>query len=859
MNRLSRYLIKMITGLAFFCMTMMLSSLIVLADNPIIQTSYTADPAPMLYNDTVYLYTTHDADDTRYGFFSMIDWKCYSTKDMVNWTDHGTVFHLNDISWSHKGTEEKPWDGSRAWAAQCIERDGKFYLYVPVRKNNGGMVIGVGVADRPEGPFTDPLDRPLVDLGTWDEIDPTVYVDDDGTAYLYWGNPTLKCAVLGDDMISIVPEENPEFKALNEEYDIYTFNRNDPNRFTPGVYTFKMKTSAFGERENTDRPTSYEEGPWFTKRNGLYYMIFAAGPLNPNEHLGYSTSSTPIGPWEYRGRLMEPGGAFTIHPGIVDYKGRSFLFYHNNALPGGGGFKRSVCLDEFTYNEDGTIPPGAEQTTEGPAGVATLNPYVRTEAETIAWTASTRPGSGSAAYKSHIKTEVCDQGGMNIRNVRDGNYIKVKDVDFGERGADVLEASVSCDGSASKGGTVEIYLDSLDGQLIGELSVSATGGWNDWMIETTELDYNAKGVHDLFFMFKGGNEEDLFKMDYWQFKEVVIPAAEVRVTPETLALRAGQSRVLNAVAMPSDTTNSGFVWTSSDPAVAEVDTNGKVRAKAPGTAVITAEAQDGSTNPEKGTCTVTVINPATGITISPQQLNLVVGDQKKLSVVLSPADVTDKDVAWTSGDPSVATVSEDGTVTARGAGAASIFARTQDGSEMCDICIVMVAEAEKEYKITYQLNGGKNNEANPDTYHSGISVSLKSPTKAKYVFAGWYSDSSYKNKVTVASGGNITLYAKWQKITVPQAKIKSLKNYKSKTVKLVVKKVTGVKYEVLYARDAKFKKGKKKTAFNGTSKTIKNLKKRQAYYFKVRAYKLDSTNKKVYGKYSKRMKVIIKK
>ena len=103
--------------------------------NPIIKSIYTADPAPMVYGDTLYLYTTHDEDELVNDFYTMFNWHCYSTKDMVNWTDHGQVFSLNDIEWAD----------DRAWAPQAVERNGKFYLYCPVHKTNGGMAIAVGV------------------------------------------------------------------------------------------------------------------------------------------------------------------------------------------------------------------------------------------------------------------------------------------------------------------------------------------------------------------------------------------------------------------------------------------------------------------------------------------------------------------------------------------------------------------------------------------------------------------------------------------------------------------------------------------------------------------------------------------
>jgi len=283
---------------------------------PIETKMYTADPAPMVYGDTLYLYTTHDENNLKDNFYTMLDWYVFSTKDMVNWTNHGKIFSLDDISWAD----------DRAWASQCVERNGKFYLYCPVHKINGGMSIAVGVSDSPTGPFKD-IGHPLVDEPDWNDIDPTVFIDDDGQAYLYFGNPELRYVLLNEDMVS---------------YDK-----------SVGIKKIPMTAESFGRGA---RGCTYGEGPYFYKRNGIYYMAYAAFLGNGDESLGYSTAPSPTGPWKYGGVLMtEEGGVFTNHPGIIDFRGRSFLFYHTGQLPGGGAFHRSVCVTEFEYNEDGSI------------------------------------------------------------------------------------------------------------------------------------------------------------------------------------------------------------------------------------------------------------------------------------------------------------------------------------------------------------------------------------------------------------------------------------------------------------------------------------------------------------------------
>jgi hypothetical protein len=434
-----------------------------LADNPIVQTSYTADPAPMLYNGRLYLYTSHDEDVTVNNFFTMNEWRLYSTVDMVNWTDHGSPASYRTFSW---GTGD-------AWAPHGVPRNGKFYLYVPIN-NSTGARIGVAVADSPGGPFTDPLGRALVSTGTGN-IDPTVFIDDDGQAYLYWGNPNLWYVKLNSDMIS------------------YQGNPTQVN----------LTTAGFGTRSNTDRATAYEEGPWFYKRNSIYYIVYPADGVP--EKISHTTSSGPLGPWTYAGDIMAKqtgaGSSFTNHPGVIDYKGKSYFFYHNAALPGGGGFKRSVCVEEFTY-ANGTIPT-ITMSTAGPAPVATLNPFQHVEAETI-------------AFSSGLKTETCTDagGGMNVTSISNGDYIKVKNVDFLD-GVTSFDARVSAAGSNA---TIELHLDSQTGVLLGTCDVS---GISSWTTKTCSVS-GGRGTHDLFLRFTGASG-DLFKFNWWKFTGPTTP------------------------------------------------------------------------------------------------------------------------------------------------------------------------------------------------------------------------------------------------------------------------------------------------------------------------------------------------
>ena len=189
---------------------------VVHGQNPIVQTCYTTDPAPMVHDGTLYVYTGHDEDKA--DFFWMQEWRVYSTKDMVNWTDHGSPLAIESFDWAD----------DRAWAAQCIEHNGKFYWYVCLRsKLTNTMAIGVAVGDSPLGPFKDAIGKPLYD-GSWDFIDPTVFVDDDGQAYLYWGNPNIYYVKLNDDMISLKGE------VRKMEQTIESFGAPNPDKRIKG-------------------------------------------------------------------------------------------------------------------------------------------------------------------------------------------------------------------------------------------------------------------------------------------------------------------------------------------------------------------------------------------------------------------------------------------------------------------------------------------------------------------------------------------------------------------------------------------------------------------------------------------------
>lgn len=454
------------------------------AQNPIVQTCYTSDPAPMVHGDRMYVYTGHDEDKA--DFFWMQEWRIYSSADMVNWTDHGSPLAIEDFSWAD----------DRAWASQCIERDGKFYWYICAHsKISGGMAIGVAVADTPIGPFRDAIGKPLFENGSWDHIDPTVFVDDDGQAWLYWGNPRIYYLKLNPDMISYEGELGM-VDMTEKGFGSPMMNQRETGKeykdcYTEGPWIMKRPTIA-----NKQKGKKAKKG---AKKPDPYFMLYAAGGIP--EHISYSTAPTPTGPWTYAGIIMPEGDtrSFTNHCGIAHFKGHDYFFYHTGKLPGGGGFGRSTAVEEFKYNEDGTFPT-IIPTEKGVEPIATFNPYVRVEAETM-------------AYSSEMKTEEDDSTGVYVTEIHNGDYIKLRNVDFSPMTPTSFTATVA---SGLRGGAIEVRLDSIKGQMISRLEVKHTGGWFRWKTLESDITTKVEGIHDLYLVFTGRKGPKLFNFDHWK-------------------------------------------------------------------------------------------------------------------------------------------------------------------------------------------------------------------------------------------------------------------------------------------------------------------------------------------------------
>lgn len=284
--------------------------------NPLLKHYYTADPAALVEGDTLWLFAGHDFAGNQKGY-KMKDWLVFSTTDMKNWTEYPVPMKITDFSWAKSGD---------AFAAHVAKRHDKYYWYISTNWTG----IGVGVSDRPEGPYKDALGKPLLtnkdcfaSTHSWACIDPAVFIDDDETAWIFWGNRECYYAKLKDNMIEI----DGEVKQL--EFDGFEFT----------------------------------EAPWIHKYKGKYYLTYAT---EFPEKIAYAMADNIEGPYEYKGILNEiAGNSNTNHQAIVEFKNQWYFIYHNGGInTDGGSYSRSICIDRMYYNSDGTIQD-IKMTTEG--------------------------------------------------------------------------------------------------------------------------------------------------------------------------------------------------------------------------------------------------------------------------------------------------------------------------------------------------------------------------------------------------------------------------------------------------------------------------------------------------------------
>lgn len=304
------------------CATL-LALAVVRADNPVAPHLFTADPAARVFNDRIYLYTSHDEPDATY--FDMFDWRLFSTADLNTWQDHGSIFQLKGFAWAKQ----------YAWAPDAIAANGKYYLFLPVDRAK----IGVAIGDSPTGPFADAIGGPLIDSATMpaagrEPIDPALFTDDDGQTYLFFGCRQPMVVKLDPSLTKLSGELQP-VRLLDPQGQ-------------PIPQALPDKQPAL--------PMGYGEAPTIFKRAGKYYFVYSNGWAKEST-LVYATGDSPTGPFTYAGEVMKHVACVTHHGSIIQYHGRWFIFYHTSELSGGNTFRRAVCVDELTFAPDGSIIP----------------------------------------------------------------------------------------------------------------------------------------------------------------------------------------------------------------------------------------------------------------------------------------------------------------------------------------------------------------------------------------------------------------------------------------------------------------------------------------------------------------------
>lgn len=310
---------------------------------PLVTHIYTADPSAHVFNGRIYIYPSHDlphtgADNDDGDEYAMEDYHILRMDSPdAECIDTGEALHMKNV----------PWVSKQMWAPDAAEKDGKYYLYFPARDRDGIFRIGAAVGDRPEGPFT-PESEPIA--GTY-SIDPAVFRDDDGRYYMYngglWGGQLEMWQTGHFDPATPRPAgKEPAIGPLACELSA------DMTHLKAEPVHVQILDENGQPLQAGDEDRRYFEGPWLHKYNGTYYLSYSTGTTH---YLVYATSDSPMGPFTFRGRLMEPVLGWTTHHSILQYQDKWYLFYHDCELSGGINHRRCVKFTEIHYNEDGTI------------------------------------------------------------------------------------------------------------------------------------------------------------------------------------------------------------------------------------------------------------------------------------------------------------------------------------------------------------------------------------------------------------------------------------------------------------------------------------------------------------------------
>ena len=416
-----------------------------LAQNPIIRTQFSADPSARVFGDKVYLFPSHDILATegkgRVGWFCMEDYHVFSSSNLADWTDYGVIVQQNKVPWVRPNSYSM-------WAPDCIERNGKYYFYFPTSPSDTatygrGFAIGVAIAEKPEGPYV-PQPTPIKGVHG---IDPNVFIDKDGQAYLYWSAGNIYAAKLKENMIELA--SNPVILK--------------------------------------DLPTKgLKEGPYLFERKGIYYLTFPHVE-NKIERLEYSTSDNPLGPFKMTGVIMDesPTGCWTVHHSVIQFNNQWYLFYHDRDYSPHFDKARSVRVDSLFFNDDGTIRK--------------VIPTLRGAGLTSA-TREIQLDRYSAISTEGVSIDFLDtldrfKGWKTIFN-KANSWTQYSSVDFGKK----LLKTVVVKSQSEAGGVLQIRTTGVSGPFIAEIKIPRS---TDWKITKAPVVKFKAGIQNLFVTSKG--------------------------------------------------------------------------------------------------------------------------------------------------------------------------------------------------------------------------------------------------------------------------------------------------------------------------------------------------------------------
>ncbi|WP_282079821.1 carbohydrate-binding protein [Aquimarina algiphila] len=444
-----------------------------LGQNPIVTHIYTADPTARVFDGRLYVYPSHDVDVCNElqgsNGFCMPDYHMFSTEDMVNWKDHGVIMDQNEVPWGAK-------DQYGMWAPDCIYKDGTYYYYYPgvPADKSAFRRIGVATSKNPTGPFKQ-VDHYIKGI---QGIDPGLFVDDDGKAYLYYGGGNgkgaLKVVELKDNMVEI---------------------KGQPKDVEGIIYE------------------GYREASFLFKRNDTYYFTYARIGKN-NYQIEYATADNPMGPFEYKGIAMENIGNGTNHHSFVEYKGQWYLFYHDWSVSGNNRL-RSMCADKMEFNEDGTIIP-VKPTLRG-IGTPKAGDIIQIDRH-------------SGIEKAKVSTVEGNQPrGFQLHYIENNAWVKFDRVNFGDGTLQELKVRAA---SGSDGGTLELRTGTQDGPLLATVTIENTGSWKTWKTFAAKFTGTTKGIKDIVCVFKG-KDPYLFNVNWIKFSAKDVPESDKILVYET--------------------------------------------------------------------------------------------------------------------------------------------------------------------------------------------------------------------------------------------------------------------------------------------------------------------------------------